>query len=517
MPKDANGRAPQPVSAWGYDYPPAMVALQSLSGPWAEPWFAEMVDEKPLPWSAVLEKEGDSIVTHFGVNYGLASIRTKPQRLHVLGHWRRKAELPKSMRDIGTLDMRIGFNQTQLANDGSGVISEQGAYRTFQDGNRLIMLAKPKPQVIQQMAAEHQYGHRKQPAQEIKSVQCTAALFSYEQPQPTWEIFVGDKKIDSLPATAKLGQAIVIRDGVSYLAIRPLSTTDVGRDAEVTLEAGQPQMEAYHEAVNVQPALLINAYFYKKDAAIAADAIKQLEGGSGGFVVEMGDEAEYGSFEKFRQHIQKGKLDAADKDLTYVSGSDTLKASWDAFTVNGKDPVAGFRERHLWQDTSLSQMGRKGLEKIGAVLDRGPLHPELNMLLQTFPKQKVYVATNMLPNYLFYSFREPGGVKIVADGACSMGRWAVKDSREIDIRYTPFGGIYREGAEKEGAVASTLFVSGTKEKPKVTLNGKDVTAGLKAWKQDGADGWLVPLVGDLPAADQIAARLTAAQALVAGK
>ena len=51
----------------------------------------------------------------------------------------------------------------------------------------------------------------------------------------------------------------------------------------------------------------------------------------------------------------------------------------------------------------------------------------------------------------------------------------------------------------------------------MTLNGKDVTAGLKAWKQDGADGWLVPLVGDLPAADQIAARLTAAQALVAGK
>jgi hypothetical protein len=204
------------------------------------------------------------------------------------------------MRDIGTLDMRVGFNQTQIANDGSGVISEQGAYRTFQDGNRLIMLAKPKPQVIQQMAAEHQYGNRKQPAQEIKSVQCTAALFSYEQPQPTWQIFVGDKKIDSLPATAKLGQAIVIRDGVSYLAIRPLPTTDVGRDAEVTLEAGQPQMEAYHEAVNVQPALFVNAYFYKKDAPIGADALKQLENAYGGFVVEMGDEAEYGSFEKFR-------------------------------------------------------------------------------------------------------------------------------------------------------------------------------------------------------------------------
>ena len=515
--KDANGRTPQPVSAWGHDYPPAMVALQSLSGPWAEPWFGEMLDEKPLPWSAVLEKEGDAVVTYFGVNYGLASIRTKPQRVHVLGQWRRKAELPKSMRDIGTLDMRVGFNQTQLANDGSGVMSEQGTYRTYQDGNRLIMVAKPKPQVIQQQAAEHQYGNRKAPAQEIKSVQCTAALFSYEQPQPTWEIFVGDKKIDSLPATAKFGQVIVIRDGVSYLAIRPLPTTDVGRDAEVTLEAGQPQMEAYHEQVNVQPALLINAYFYKKNASMPADAIKQLDNAFGGFVVEMGDEADFGSFQKFQEHIRKTKLDADAKSLSYRSGSDTLTAAWDAFTVNGKDPVAGFRERQLWQDTSLSQMGRKTLEKNGAVLDRGSLHPELNMLLQTFPKQKIYVATNMLPNYLPYGFREPGGVKIVADGGSSMGRWAVKDSREIDIRYTPFGGDYRAGAEKELPLASLLFVSGTKDKPKVTLNGRDVSGDLRAWKHGGAAGWLVSLTGSFPADDQISSRLTAAESLVRGK
>jgi hypothetical protein len=113
------------------------------------------------------------------------------------------------------------------------------------------------------------------------------------------------------------------------------------------------------------------------------------------------------------------------------------------------------------------------------------------MLLQTFPKQKIYVATNMLPNYLVYSFREPGGVKIVADGACSMGRWAVKDSREIDIRYTPFGGNYRAGAEKELPLATLLFVSGTKDKPKVMLNGKDVTAGLKAWKQDPLALWVL--------------------------
>lgn len=49
---------------------------------------------------------------------------------------------------------------------------------------------------------------------------------------------------------------------------------------------------------------------------------------------------------------------------------------------------------------------------------------------------------NMLPNYLKFSFREPGGVAIRADRVLSMGRWAVKDSKEIDIRYHAFGGEY---------------------------------------------------------------------------
>jgi hypothetical protein len=115
------------------------------------------------------------------------------------------------MHDIGTLDLRIGFNQTQIGNDGAGVISEQGKYRCYQQGNRLVMLARPQPEAIAQRAGK----------QEITSVQCSAALFSYEQPAPTWEIFVDDQPVASLPATAKTGQVITIRDGVSYVALRP--------------------------------------------------------------------------------------------------------------------------------------------------------------------------------------------------------------------------------------------------------------------------------------------------------
>jgi hypothetical protein len=154
-----------------------------------------VIDEKPLPWSSLVEKkvvaDGDWVSTYFGVNYGLVSIRLTPQRIHVLGHWRRAAALPSSMRDIGTLDMRMGYNQTRIANDGAGVISEQGTYRTYQHGNKLIMIARANLEVMGKKQAE------------ITRIQCTAALFNFEAPQPTWTIYVDDRKVESLPATAR--------------------------------------------------------------------------------------------------------------------------------------------------------------------------------------------------------------------------------------------------------------------------------------------------------------------------
>ena len=190
----------------------------------------------------------------------------------------------------------------------------------------------------------------------------------------------------------------------------------------------------------------------------------------------MGDVNEYGSFAKFQAHVRQARLDAARGGVvTYRTGDDTLVATWSSFTVNDTDPFAYAKEQSLWQDTSLTQMGRSRLEKQGAVIERPKSWA--NMFLQTFPKQKVYVALNLLPNYLVYRFREPGGVRIMADGACSMGCWAVKASRRIDIRYHAFGGEYLP-QEKDAAPATLLWITGAKGKLQVTLNGRDVTAAL---------------------------------------
>lgn len=511
---DGNGNPlKKSISAWGHDYPPATVALQSMSGPWAEQWFAELVDEKPFPWSMMVEKEGDPVTTYFGENYGLSSIRTKPQRIHMLGHWRRKSEVPQGMRDIGTLDLRVGFNNTTIGNDLEGVISQQGSYRCYQHGNVLLLGAKPNPDVIKQRAGECQFGQRKHAAEDIMSVQCSAALFNYEEPGPTWEIFIDDEKVTSLPAQAKFGQVISIRDGVSYIALRPLPTTDLGRDNEITLEAGQPQTQAYHEQTNIQPALLVHANFYRRKTPIPADSLAKLKDATSGFVVEMGDEKEFGSFENFRTHVRKGRVGVEGNALTYTNGGDTLAATWDSVTVNGKDPHADMKEAHLWQDTPLTQMGRSRLEKNGAIVER--TKSWANMFLQTFPKQNRFVASNLLPNYLAFAFSEPGGVKLVADGSLSMGRWSVKDSQEIDVVYHAFGAEY---LPKSGELppARLVFISGAKPKPRVTLNGADVSGSLRPWKHENTDGWIMPLGDGLPADAEISDRLMATSAAVAG-
>jgi len=521
-----------------------------MSGPWAEPWFSDII-EKPIPYESIVEKkvvsEGDWVTTYFGENYGLSSIRLTPQRIHVLGHWRRKAEAPQHSTEIGTLDMRVGFNDTRIANDGAGVISQQGHYRTYQSRNRLIMLARPNAGHI---------GKQK----DVTRVQTTAALFNFEVPRgtgvspvaqqttrrgtgvspvaqadgssmeeatgrmpvpreeratgrmpvPRWEIYVDKTRVESLPATAKYRQVITIRDGVSYIALRPIPATDLGRAAEITLTTGIPQEPAHHGNVNIQPALLVNAHFYNiplksDDDDLALDeppepkngGLKGLGGAQGGFVAEFGDVKEYGSFAKFQAHIAKTKLAVEDQAVTYTSGKDTLAASWDSFTVNGTDPAAYAKEHQLWQDTSLVQMGKGRLEKNGAVVEKKA--DWANLLLQTVPAKKLYAASNLLPNYQKFSFATPDGVSIRADGALSMSRFVVCDGKSIDITYHAFGGKY--APEDPAEAATVLLITGTKGQPQVSLNGK--AAALKPWQ----DGWLVSLTGQWPDEAELAARL----------
>ncbi|MCL1857496.1 MAG: hypothetical protein FWF84_07670, partial [Kiritimatiellaeota bacterium] len=218
------GEGYQKVDSLGENFTPLSVARQSLVAPWTDPWMSELVDEKPLPWSLYALKGNSWVATYFGENYGLASIINTRTRLGSLAHWRRKAELPETMADVGTMEIRMGFNApTRILNDeGGGSISHQGVYRNLQHKNTLITIAKPDMEVIAREAKGRTEGGVTYPEQAITSVQCSVGLYNFEQPAPTWDIYVDRQKIEALPATAHYGQVVTVKDGVTYVAIRPL-------------------------------------------------------------------------------------------------------------------------------------------------------------------------------------------------------------------------------------------------------------------------------------------------------
>src|SRR5207244_2270433 len=105
----------------------------------------------------------------------------------------------------------------------------------------------------------------------------------------------------------KSNQRILIRDGVTYLAILPLPASDLGRDAEI--EIG-PVVGGRAEAseADIAPALALSFFNFRRDRPVAAsdlDLEAIMSRTYGGFVLEMGDAEQHGSFEAFVGHMKK--------------------------------------------------------------------------------------------------------------------------------------------------------------------------------------------------------------------
>jgi hypothetical protein len=253
-----------------------------------------------------------------------------------------------------------------------------------------------------------------------------------------------------------------------------------------------------NSSMKARAELVINAYLYKSDAAISDDDTKTLATMKSGFVIEMGDEKEYGDFAAFQKAMLSATCNVTNGEnsmsITYTSGKETLEAGWSPQTdnettllVNGESP---YPSKNVLRDTTLSRLSKRDddLEKNGAVIKRlSPgTSPQHLLLLQTFPKQNIYVAMNPSPVYQEYAFTTPDGVKISADGKLSMGRWAVTGTSEIDIRYCAFED---DKAPPHDERATALFISGMKDNPTVTLNGTDISATLR--KENNL--WKIPL------------------------
>ena len=294
---------------WGYDFPPGRVAIQSLPSPWAPSWMAGLIDDKPVPFEHTSTETTRGNFkpplwrrSWLGRWHGLASNDIKGGSVDVLAQWVRAPKKAERIEDLGTLTVRYHANKPDLATTGEGVYSAAGLTLTYQSRNRAIVFAKP-------------HSNRERLLRGIKGdlaqLATVIGLWNFS-PTPDWELFVDGQKITAFPHRMTSSQRLLIRDGVTYLAILPLPASNLGRDAEIEIGPGGGGRGDFSRE-DIAPALIVSMFNMKRATGVPAkdlDLDKIMTQTYGGFVLEMGDAEQHGSFEAFAEHIKTCQLTA---------------------------------------------------------------------------------------------------------------------------------------------------------------------------------------------------------------
>lgn len=507
----------------GHDLPPEQVARQTVVSPWAPEWVGRMIDEKPLPYQVTSaykmwggHDQRPLMRRHYlGRHYGLYSVNAQTGNVPILAHFKRGGGDVRRMQEVVTMLMRFGINTTRLVNDAGGWINTYGNQATLQHGGKMIVATSP-----------WSYGNSINEKREIKSIQSTIALYNFEQPRPSWEIYIDGRRVEQLPAVARASQRITIRDGVSYLGVIPLPATNLGRQDEVLLRAGRPQ--TYYNRYTVRAALCIDNLNRQRNDPLPKDSDwDAIDKAYGGFVVELADATEYRSFQDFQRHVAEARLSTTFNtteslhEIAYQSGEDAMKLGvyttyregetldklFAHQTVNDRWP---YLPEGIDRDSPLVQQGTVGrLEKNGAVLRTEP--GRMAMLI-TEPRSQTSAACNVLAEPTWFDFTAAGGQRLVADGRLGLCRVVFQPGQN---RLTIDHGLTQQQAKRTD-VATALLGFGLKESVKIILNGEPVRPAGTA-RIDGQQALVVPLTsgplqGRYPHAEEMLRRAEAERA-----
>lgn len=501
----------------GYDFPPGRTALQTREQPWAADWATNIVDEKPLPFEITA---AETIRGNFknpplwarvylGKTYALSSQDIKGGTADVWAQWNPGEQAATDAEHLSTLTLRYNINKPHMVKTNGGTMPYSGGIATFQHKNKAIVLTKPRSEKesIEKIAGD----------EGLKSLFSSVALWSFREP-PGWTLYVDGKEQSTFPLKLKDTQRITLKDGNTYVGLIPLPATNLGRDEEIVIEPGTPENvgDRYKTTdMTITPVLMVNSYNLRQNTAVPKDSPlweKINREAHGGFIIEIGDKAEYGSFEAFQKHIAEAKLEtrwepeAFTRHITYHSGEDVMEmcfctdyAQQDVHfavapgqhtkaipyrRINGENP---YLPDGIDRDTTLTQQGTTGrLEKSGAVLE---LDPGRTGYLVTEPKNGVFAGYNALPDLSTMAFTVPGGVEVKADGKIGMARVVVQPaSGKLWV-----SNAYKKEQLTEPGIANRLLVFGLKAAPEVELNGKPVAKAPEKVEVDGKEAFAIPL------------------------
>jgi hypothetical protein len=482
---------------------PKLIGMEALVSPWGPDWMANYVDEKPLPFrmTASFRMWGSYRLTplyrrtYMSRHYGLASqdFSTGGEAVPIVAMWQPTDKPAVTVPELRALLVRYGANGVNFLQSGNGVVGAQGGSTSvLQHDNTMVVLASPNLW----------------PRGDVKSLQASVGIVAFTD-TPGWELRVDGRKVEALPVSIKAGQRVTIKDGVTYLSLIPLPSTDLGRKDEVVISAGYDKDVPLQGGGAGRMRLLFDQYNYRSDAALDTNktAWAKVRGAYGGFLLKLGDATQYATFEAFQREADAATAEARWEDAEGVlhvvckSGGDTFELGYRpgyeadqrgaprtdfAYRrVNGQDP---YLPDGIDRDSSLTQQGTTGrLEKNGAVLT---CEPGRMAFLQTEPKTGTFAGFNPLPDTTEWMMSVPGAVRVEADGKVGLLRAIVNPGAgTLDVDY----GVRPD--QESPDMATALLVFGLKKAPAVMRDGKPAAHKLDSVAIDGETAWVVPLPG----------------------
>jgi len=502
----------------------------ALLAPWGAEWEHNTIDNKPLPfWTMATDHVRHRMrppvhnTTYLGQHYGLACMDCDIGcEWPVLAVWKRTEAAVTCLEDLGVLfpwpylngKLVNNYNQQEPR-----IVKWGCPQAALQHHNKMIYVVRPVERIFAADALKDG----------IKSFSSRILAYLHAEAGDR-ELWVNDRRVTRFPASAKQGDVIVLGDGVSYVGLVPLPATDLGRDVEVQIRFGPPRLE-------------LDSFVLRTDRPLPNDDATwaKLHEATVGWVIELGDQTEHGSFETFRAHMQATKVDRRwDRKkktlhVGYVSGSDRLELGVSCKYVRTKKRERYIKPRNLlayikvngespWPpieidlDSPIGQMGTAArLETGGAVLEtaKGQM-----ALLKIDAVTGTYEAINPFIDPTPLQLTTPEGAALRSDGPIGCARITVrpKESKlwvdyhipgpngapgveklqeESRTTATWFARFFREGIDvRQARDQSTrvLLVAGLTDEPAIVLNGEPLSGPFPAVARDGRRWLRVPIV-----------------------
>ena len=195
-------------------------------------------------------------------------------------------------------DKWIGDFQTTPSRVANQLLPEEGRFYGVQDGTRAIGLYSPRS-----LGAWSRCSSAK------------AALI-WTRKERVDEIWIGNRQIEALPADISPGEIVVIASDDALMTVRPLTLTDLGRNAPIRLTV-------------IDNHLVLEMYNYlgppKTFWELAQPGSFYQGQPQCGFYAEIAERSNYSTARAFGETVAAGKLkDEAQKPITYESGVERL-------------------------------------------------------------------------------------------------------------------------------------------------------------------------------------------------